>query len=234
MKVLGWSILPTIMVGLGIGIVVGGLTGLLSVSLNLHPLLVSLGTMTIYRGVSYMISKSRAYFDLPANFKYLGQGYVGKVPFSLFVVVIAFLIMDFILRKTYFGRYTYAVGGNPDAARLAGISIGRMKVILFSISGFFAGLSAVMMTARAGSANSAMGPGTEFDAITACVLGGVSFMGGEGNLSGVMVAAIILGILSNGMQLVGLGVYTQFVAKGIILIGALAYDDYQRRRTTTV
>lgn len=224
----GLPIWLSIVLGLLIGCVLGGFNGLISLQLNIHPLLVSLGTMTIFRGLSFTISKSRAFFNLDPAFKFIGQGYIGGFPVALLIVIGVFSVTSFVLSKTYFGRYIYAIGANPETARLAGIPIKKVKFTVFVITGLLASISAIMMISRAGSANSSMGPGTEFDAITACVLGGISFIGGEGKLSGVILAVLILGVLSNGMQLIGLGIYMQFIVKGAILIGALAYDNYQR------
>ena len=139
------------------------------------------------------------------------------------------LLVHFILEMTCFGRFIYASGGNAEAARLAGINTKSIRMIVFALGGVLFAISSVILTARGGSANSTIGPGTEFDAITACVLGGISFVGGEGNVKGVVVGCLILGVLSNGMQLVGLNVYIQFIVKGIILMLSIGYDTFQKQ-----
>ena len=227
-----WLNLPiwfSIILGLLVGTLLGSLNGLLSNKLKIHSMIVTLATMTAFQGVSYTISGSKAIYNLDPAFKFIGQGYIGGIPFPAILVIIIAIIVSFILRETYFGRYIYAVGGNAEAARLAGINVERIKLAVFGICGFLCGCASIVMVGRAGSANSSMGPGTEFNAITACVLGGVSFIGGEGNVLGVIVGVLILGVLSNGMQLLHLGVYVQYIVKGVILIAAIGFDTYQKQ-----
>lgn len=232
-----WFNLPipvAILIGLFTGVILGVFNGLASNKLKVHPLIITLGTMTIYQGLSYIISKSNPIFGLPAEFKFIGQGYIGPIPFSVILMVIVALTASFILNKTYFGRFVYAVGGNEEASRLAGIQIERMKLIIFAICGFFVAISAIILVARAGSATSATGVGTEFTAITAAVLGGISFKGGSGKIWGVIIGVLILGVLSNGMQIVGLGTYPQYVAKGLVLLAAVWFDTYQKEKQSVV
>jgi ribose transport system permease protein len=227
-----WFNLPVpVAIGLGLmtGITTGLINGFASNKLKVHPLIITLGTMTIYQGVSFIISRANPIFGLPNSFKIIGQGYVGGIPISVMIMVVIALVAGFILNKTYFGRFVYAVGGNAEAARLAGINVERIKLIVFSISSFFVAIAAVILVSRAGSATSMTGVGTEFSAITACVLGGVSFKGGSGKVGGVIVGVLILGILSNGMQIIGLGTYPQYVARGLVFLAAIGFDTYQKQ-----
>ena len=192
-------------------------------------MIVTLATMTIYKGISYTLSGSASFFNFPASYINIGQGYVGPVSVPVLLAIIIALIIHFMLEHTCFGRFIYAVGGNAETARLAGINVKKIKVMVFGIAGILYALAAVVLTARGGSASSSIGPGVEFDAITACVLGGVSFIGGEGKVKGAVVGCLILGVLSNGMQLVGMGVYTQNIVKGIILMASIGYDTYQKQ-----
>lgn len=226
-----WWELPVIislLIGLTIGVILGLVNGIAAVKLNVHPLIVTLGTMTIFQGISYIISQSSSIYGLPAAFKFIGQGYVGPVPVSVVIMVLLAITASFILNKSYFGRYIYAIGSNEESSRLAGINVRLIKVALFVLSGFFVAVSAIILTARAGSATSATGPGTEFTCMTACVLGGVSFKGGSGKIWGVVVGVLILGVLATGMQIIGLGTYPQYVAKGIVLLLAVGIDNYQK------
>jgi ribose/xylose/arabinose/galactoside ABC-type transport system permease subunit len=226
-----WWNLPVavaLVIGLLIGLVLGVVNGVATVKLNVHPLIVTLGTMTIFQGLSYIISQSSSIYGLPTAFKVIGQGYVGPIPVSVIIMVILALLASFILNKTYFGRYIYAIGSNAESARLAGINVNLIKVALFALSGFFVAISAIILTARSGSATSTTGPGTEFTCMTACVLGGVSFKGGAGKVWGVVVGVLILGVLATGMQIIGLGTYPQYVAKGIVLLLAVGIDNYQK------
>lgn len=218
----------SIIIGILVGIILGLINGYSGIKLKVHPLIVTLGTMTIYQGLSYIISNSNPIFGLSSQFKYIGQGYIGPIPFSVILMLIIAIIASFVLNKTYFGRYVYALGGNEEAARLAGINITKMKLMVFAICGFFVALSAIVLVSRAGSATSATGVGTEFTCMTACVLGGISFKGGSGKIWGVIVGVLILGVLSNGMQIIGLGIYPQYIAKGLVLLAAVGFDTYQK------
>ncbi len=226
-----WAHLPLIIcliIGILLGIFLGLCNGLASVRLNVHPLIVTLGTMTIYEGISYIISRSNTIFGLPDSFKFLGQGYIAGIPFCVLLALIIAAAASFILNRTYFGRYVYALGSNEDAAQLAGVSTDKMKLSVFMICGGFVAVSAILLIARAGSATSATGPGTEFTCMTAAVLGGVSFKGGSGKIWGVVTGVLILGVLSSGMQIIGLGTYPQYIAKGLVLLAAVGFDNYQK------
>ena len=215
--------------GLGIGVLCGLFNGIASIKLKVHPLIITLGTMTVYQGLSYIVSKQSVILNLPPAFKFLGQGYVfGVIPFSVILMIICIGIASFILNFTYFGRYVYALGGNDEATRLAGININRVKLIVFGICGFFVGLAALVLFGRAGSASSSTGPGTEFSCITAAFLGGISFKGGEGKIWGLVTGAFILGVLGNGMQLIGMGTYSQYIVKGFVLLAAVGFDEFQK------
>lgn len=227
-------VVAAIILGIVLACVLGFFNGFCSNLLKIHPMIVTLATMTMYQGISYTISGSKSFFNFPAAFTGIGQGYVGpiSVPIILFIIVV--VVFSFIMNRTCFGRFVYAVGGNAEAAHLAGINVKRIKLLVFTISGALFGLSTIVLISRGGSANSTIGPGTEFDAITACVLGGVSFIGGAGKIRGAMVGCLILGVLSNGMQLAGLGVYTQYIVKGAILLASIGFDTVQQNAKTKV
>lgn len=226
-----WLELPipvALIVGMLLGALLGFLNGFLSIKLKVHPMITTLATMTVYQGISYIISRSNSVYNFQSAFLFIGQGYVGPFPFCVLLMATLAVIAHIILSKTYFGRYIYALGGNENAARLSGVNINMVKASVFIICGFFVALSSIVLISRAGSANSSVGVGTEFTCITAAVLGGISFKGGEGKIWGVVVGALILGILANGMQIIGLGTYPQYIAKGIVLLAAVAFDNYQK------
>lgn len=202
----------------------------LTLKLRLTLLMVTVGTMTIFQGVSFVITDSRTYSGFSDAFKFLGQGYIGPVPFPIILMLILFAAMSFFLNRTYLGRYVYALGGNEEASRLAGINVVGVKLMIAMIEGAFVGLSTMMLLSRVGSAQSTIGPGTEFTVITGVLLGGVSIRGGEGKLSGVVAGILIMAILSNGMQMAGLGTYSQYIAKGIIMLTAIGIDVYQIKK----
>jgi len=229
---LKWYDLPlplALFLGVVIGIALGLFNGYAAIKLKVHTLIVTLGTMTIFQGLSYTLSKQSVILNLPLEFKFIGQGYVFDfLPFSVILMVVTVAIASFILNKTYFGRYIYAIGSNEEATRLAGVNVTLIKVLVFSICGFFVALSAIVLFARSGSAASSTGPGTEFACMTAAVLGGISFKGGEGKMWGLVTGVLILGVLSNGMQLVGLNTYSQYIIKGFVLLAAVGFDTYQK------
>ena len=228
----GLPIWVAVAAGIAVCILLSLVNGLLSIKLKINSLMVTLGTMTVYSGISNTFTQQKAIFGLPDAFKFIGQGSLfGAIPLPALVMAVIALLIHFMLKKTYFGRYVYAVGSNMEAARLAGIAVQKTKLTVFAIGGLLFGISAIMLTARSGSANASMAAGTEFTSLTAAVLGGVAIQGGEGKVLNVVVAAFILGILANGMQLIGLGTYAQNIAKGTILVAAMGFDTWQRGRT---
>jgi ribose/xylose/arabinose/galactoside ABC-type transport system permease subunit len=229
----GVSVPMAIIIAMVLGTILGICNGIASIKLKVHPLIITLGTMTVFQGISYILSNSNSFFNLDPSYKFIGQGYLYGIPFPVILMIVIALIGSFILNKTYFGRYVYALGGNEEAARLAGLNINAMKIVVFAICGFFVSIAAIVMTARAGSANSATGPGTEFTCMTAAILGGISFKGGEGKIWGLIVGVLILGVLSNGMQIINLGTYPQYIAKGIVLLAAVGFDTYQKSARVT-
>lgn len=229
-----WWNLPVwvaVIAGISICVLLSTINGILSIKLKINPFMVTLGTMTIYSGISNIFSKQQAIYNLPDSFKFIGQGSIfGIIPIPFIIMVILIAAASFILNKTYFGRYIYAVGGNSEASRLAGIKVNSTKIIIFIIAGFFFGVAAILLVARTGSANAGMAAGSEFTAITAAILGGVAIQGGEGKIWSAIVSVFILGILANGMQLIGMGIYAQYIAKGAILLAAMGFDTYQKSR----
>lgn len=229
MKWWGLPVGLSIILGLVIGVILGLFNGVATIKLKVHPLIVTLGTMTVFQGISYIVSKQSVILNLDPKFKFLGQGYLfGFIPVSVIIMIIVVAIASFILNKTYVGRYIYAMGGNEEAAHLAGINTTKVKLLVFALCGFFVAISAIVLFARSGSAASSTGPGTEFTCMTAAVLGGISFKGGEGKMWGLVTGVLILGVLSNGMQLIGMGTYAQYIIKGLVLLAAVGFDTYQK------
>lgn len=225
----GVPVIVAIILGIGIGVLLGCFNGLASNILKIHPMIVTLATMTIFKGISYTLSGSKSFFNFADSYVQIGQGYVGPVSVPVIIAIVIAIVVHFMLEKTCFGRFIYAVGGNAETARLAGVNVKKIKLLVFAIGGALFALAAIILTARGGSASSSIGPGVEFDCITACVLGGISFIGGEGKVKGAVIGCLILGVLSNGMQMVGMGVYIQYIVKGLILMASIGYDTYQQQ-----
>jgi len=213
-----------------VGTGLGAINGFLCVKLKIHPLIITLGTSAIFKGMGYIINQSRNIMGFPDSFRWFGQGYVWGIPVPVIVLVIVALIGSFILTKTYFGRQIFALGGNEEAARLAGVNIDRMKVLLFMICGFISSITTVLLLSRVFAGQTITGQGLEFDCLTAALLGGVSFKGGEGNVFGLMVGMLIIGVLNNAMQLATFPDFSQTVVKGAVLLIAVAFDVYQKNR----
>ena len=217
------------------GVALGLFNGVMTVSLKVHPLIVTLGTMTIFQGLSYTVANQSVILNLPQSYKFFGQGYLfGWMPVSVILMAAVVAVASFILNKTYFGRHIYAVGSNEDAAHLAGIKVKKIKLLVFSLCGFFVSIATTILFARTGSAAPATGPGVEFNCMTAAVLGGISFKGGDGKMWGLVTGVLILGILGNGMQLVGLNTYVQYIVKGAVLLAAVGFDTYQKAQAQKV
>ena len=216
------GVVPAILLGILICVALGCFNGVMSIALNSQPMIVTLGTMAIFQGISYLISGSKTYHNLPRSFMYLGQGkLLGKIPLNAVIALVVIIIVGVILNRTHVGRKIYAVGDNPEAAKLAGLNVAKIKILVFTCAGILVGISAILLAARSGSADSSTGTGIEFTGIIACVLSGVALKGGEGTLWKAIVAVFVLGVLSNGMQLINLGTYPQYIAKGIIMLVSL-------------
>jgi ribose/xylose/arabinose/galactoside ABC-type transport system permease subunit len=227
-----WKLQPAVAIPLIllVGTGLGAINGFLCIKLNIHPLIITLGTSAIFKGVGYIINRSRNIMGFPDSFRWFGQGYVWGIPVPVIVMIIVALIGAFILTKTYFGRQIFALGGNEEAARLAGVNIKRMKVLLFMICGFVSSITTVLLLSRVFAGQTITGQGLEFDCLTAALLGGVSFKGGEGNVFGLMVGMLIIGVLNNAMQLATFPDFSQTVVKGSVLLIAVAFDVYQKNR----
>lgn len=207
-----------------IAIVVGLINGIIITTTGVAPLIVTLSMMTILNGISYLLSKGLPISGFPSGFSILGQGAVFGIPVSLFVLLAAWAVGLFILNKTYLGRYFYAIGNNQEAARLSGVSTKRTTVLVYVLCAVFTAIGAIVLLSRLNSAQSATGAGFEFSVITACVLGGVSVMGGRGSLFGAIIGVLIVGVLDNGLVLMNVSEYVQLVIKGMILLIAVIYD----------
>lgn len=215
---------------LAVGTMLGLINGLLSIQLKIHPLIITLGTASIYKGVGYIVARSRNIMGFPDAFRFFGQGYIGPIPVPIVIMIVVAIIGSFVLTKTYFGRYTFALGGNEEAARLAGVNINGMKVILFSVCGFVSGITSVLLLSRVFAGQTSTGAGIEFDCLTAALLGGVSFKGGEGSIFGLITGVLIIGVLNNAMQLASFPDFSQNVVKGVVLLAAVGFDTYQKNR----
>jgi ribose transport system permease protein len=227
-----WKLQPAVAIPLIllVGTGLGAINGFLCIKLKIHPLIITLGTSAIFKGMGYIINRSRNIMGFPDSFRWFGQGYVWGIPVPVIIMVVVALIGSFVLTRTYFGRRVFALGGNEEAARLAGVNINGMKALLFMICGFISSITTVLLLSRVFAGQTITGQGLEFDCLTAALLGGVSFKGGEGTIFGLMVGIIIIGVLNNAMQLATFPDFSQTVVKGSVLLIAVAFDVYQKNR----
>jgi ribose transport system permease protein len=229
----GFNMYIAIILALALATLIGTLNGFMVSSIGMPALIATFATQTIFKGVAYILSGGTPVNGFTEKFKVIGQGYVGPIPVPVIIMILCFAVGSFILNKTYFGRYFYAVGGNEEAAKLSGIRVDRVKYLVYSLSGLFAGLAGIVMLSRTNSGQATAGDGYEFDVITCVVLGGVSVTGGYGKLSNVVAGVLIIGALTNGMVLMNVSSYVQMVVKGLVLAFAVGFDCLQKKGQTT-
>jgi len=220
----GLGFLPVLFIGLGAGLLMGMMNGLVITKGKIQPFIVTLATMTSIRGLAFLYSKGRPIVlgeETPSALLFLGEGYVGPIPVPVLLFLAVLILSSFILRRTVLGRYVYAIGGNEEAARLSGINVDFFKIVVYSLSGLFVAVASVIAIGRLGVGNADLGLGYELNAIAAVVIGGTSLMGGIGTVEGTFIGAVILGILSNILNLLGVGSFFQQILKGVIIIIAV-------------
>ncbi len=213
-------------IALILGLILGAINGVIITKGKVAPFIATLATMTVYRGLTLVYTNGKPISGLGdhASFQLFGKGYFLGIPIPVITTLITFGILYFILHKTTFGRRVYAVGGNEEAAKLSGINADRVKIAVYAISGFLAALSALILTSRLNSAQPTAGQSYELDAIAAVVLGGTSLNGGKGWIFGTLIGALIIGVLNNGMNLIGVSSFWQQVVKGIVILLAVLLD----------
>ncbi len=210
------------------GLALGLLNGALIAFFNLPPFIVTLGSLTAVRGFARLLGEDKTVFNPQLPFAFIGNGNLFGVPWLVIIAFAVVLVSWFILRRTVLGVRIYAVGGNPDAARLSGIKVWVVLLFVYGVSGALAGLGGAMSAARLYAANGLqLGQSYELDAIAAVILGGTSFVGGIGSIWGTLIGALIIAVLSNGLILTGVSDIWQFIIKGFVIIGAVALDRYR-------
>jgi ribose transport system permease protein len=215
--------------GLLTGLLLGLVNGSLITFLDVPPFIVTLGSLTALRGIAFLVANGTTVLNRNLNFAWLGNNYVGPVPWLVIIALLTVVVSWFILRQTVLGVQIYAVGGNERAARLTGIKVNRVLLFVYGVSGLLAGLAGVMSASRLYSATGMLGQGYELDAIAAVILGGTSFTGGIGTIGGTLLGALIIGVLNNGLTLLNMSYFWQLVVKGLVIIAAVIIDRLRRR-----
>ncbi|MCP8884318.1 ABC transporter permease [Devosia sp. XJ19-1] len=215
---------PTLVaVGVGVGVLCGAFNGFLVTGLKLPSIVVTIGTMSLFRGVAFIILGDQSFKGYPKEFSWFGQGYVGWViSFELVLFLVAAVIFYVLLHRTVFGRQVFAIGNNATAARFSGVRVDRIKFVLFCLTGLMSGIAAVLLTARLGSTRPSIAEGFELDVVTMVVLGGVSILGGAGSIIGVVLAALIIGLVTFGLGLLNVPGIVMTIFTGSLLIVVIA------------
>lgn len=219
---------PILAMGLGLllGAILGAVNGIIIAKGKVAPFIATLATMTIYRGLTLVYTEGKPISGLgdSLSFQLLGKGYFFGIPVPIVTMLLAFGVLYFILKKTTFGRRVYAVGGNEEASKLSGIRVDRIKIYVYALTGFLAALASLILTSRLNSAQPTAGNMFELDAIAAVVLGGTSLTGGRGWIVGTVIGALIIGVLNNGLNLIGVSSFFQQVVKGAVILIAVLLD----------
>jgi ribose transport system permease protein len=229
----GIAIPFAILIGIFAGTVCGLLNGLMITRLKIDPFIVTLGTLGAYRGFALVISKGLPIHDIPASFSFLGDGNLFGIPFSLWVLAICAIAMHFLLENTKLGRYAFAIGSNRSAAFYSGVPIKSVLTAVYAIAGLLSGLAGMVEASRLMTGQPTAGLGYELEAIAAVVIGGGSLQGGAGSVIGTLIGAFIMGLLSNGSDLLGINPYWQQVTIGAVIIVAVGFDELRKRKFAT-
>ena len=226
----GMPVTLAILISLIMGCILGMMNGLLISYGKLAPFIVTLATMTIFRGATLVYTNGNPITKGLSDtflFQFLGQGYIVGIPFPVIIMFIVFIVLYVLLHKTAFGKSVYAIGGNEKAAYISGVKLNKVKIIIYSISGMMASISGLIITSRFSSAQPTAGASYEMDAIAAVVLGGTSLSGGKGRILGTLIGALIIGVLNNGLNIIGVSAFWQQVVKGVVILIAVLIDRFK-------
>lgn len=230
MNYYGMPIPAAIIVGLLAAAIVGLINGMVIAGFKVPPFVITMATQTICRGFAYVFTDGRPIVQLPKSFLQIGRGKVGGeegvLPWPVVIMVVIMILMCLLLYKTKFGRYVFAVGGNEEAARVSGINTRKIKIIAYTLYAVLAGIAGILLASRIDAGQPQVGVAYETDAIAATVIGGTSLSGGIGTMYGTMVGAIIIGVINNGLDLLGVNQYYQMIVKGLIIAFAVVVDIY--------
>ncbi len=226
----GDNIFIAILLGLAVGALAGCINGTISAKGKIPPFISTLGMMTVARGLALLFSNGRPVGNLSDSFTFIGKGDIFGIPVPIIIFILVGFISHFLLSSTKFGNYTYAIGGNEQAARICGINVDKYKIMIFTYAGLLSGLAGIILTARISAGQPSMGVGYELDAIASAVIGGTSLNGGIGTIGGTVVGALIIGVLNNGLDLLNVSSYWQQILKGMIIVSAVLLDARKNKK----
>lgn len=228
----GWPL--ALLAAVAVGVAAGALQGLAITKLKVPPFVVTLGGMSAFRGAALLFAGGGPVSGFDEAYRWWGQGYVGVVPVPVIIFITFAIIAHIVLRYTRFGRSVYAVGGNPDAARLSGLNVDRVTIQVYLIIGFMAGLGGFVLSARLNSAEAVAGLTYELTVIASVVIGGTSLFGGMGTIFGTVIGTVLIGVLLNGLVLNNVSSYIQQIIIGVIIVLAVAFDTFAKSRRKRV
>ncbi|SIP90562.1 L-arabinose ABC transporter membrane protein [Aeromonas sp. RU39B] len=228
------SITMGVFAGLGVGLLFGLINGIVVAKFKINALITTLATMQMARGMGYIISDGKAVGIAEESFFDIGNSAFFGIPTPVWITIVCFILFGLLLNKTTFGRNTLSIGGNEEAARLAGVNVVRTKVIIFTMTSLIASLAGIILASRMTSGQPMTSIGFELIVIASCVLGGVSMKGGIGKISYVIAGVLILGIMENAMNLLNISPFAQYVVRGLILLAAVLFDRYKQVRKARV
>jgi ribose transport system permease protein len=209
---------------LAVGTIVGLFNGIMIAKFDIQPFIMTLVTMIVARGATYMYTDGSPISNVGETIQWVGRGYLLGIPNPIIIMLVVFFVSWFILKRSTIGRYVYAIGGNPEAAKLSGINVDKYKIFTYAFCGFTASLAAVILISRLNSAAPNMGTNFEMDAVAAVVIGGTLLIGGTGSILGTLIGATLIGVLLNGMNMLGVDAFAQYIVKGaVILLAMLIY-----------
>ncbi|MDM5247810.1 ABC transporter permease [Lysinibacillus sp. G4S2] len=226
----GDSLIGALALGAGVGLVCGAVNGILTAKGKIPPFIATLGMMTAARGLALLFSDGRPVPNLSESFMFLGKGVIAGIPVPIIVFVLIGILSHVLLSKTKFGKYTYAIGGNEHAAKICGINVDRYLILIYMYAGLLSAIAGMMLTARISVGQPSMGVSFELDAIAAAVIGGTSLSGGVGTIPGTIIGALIIGVLNNSLDLLGVSSYWQQILKGLIIVSAVLIDSRKNKK----
>ncbi|HZG60972.1 MAG TPA: ABC transporter permease [Anoxybacillus sp.] len=226
-----YPLIVPIAIGLGLGLLTGVINGTIISKAQIAPFIVTLGMMTAARGAALLITDGRPVGNLSDSFKFIGQGDVLGIPVPIIIFGFVGLISYILLNKTKFGKYVYAIGGNEQAAIIAGVNVDKYKIFVYGYAGLLSGIAGIILTSRISSGQPTAGVMYELDAIAAAVIGGTSLAGGIGTIGGTIIGALIIGVMNNGLDLLNVSPYWQQILKGAIITVAVFIDSRKNKKS---
>ncbi|MDY0125561.1 MAG: ABC transporter permease [Anaerolineaceae bacterium] len=219
----------SILLGLSAGVLMGAVNGFLIGVVKITPLIATLASLSVIRALAYIITDARPIYGFPMSIRVFGTGYLGPIPYAFILAVVVALLLLLVIKRTRIGRYTLAIGGNEEAARLSGVNIWKTKIVIYALAGLCAAVASLILTARLNAAEALAGSGMEMEAIAAAVIGGASLAGGVASIPGTIIGAILMATLKNGLTLMSVQPYFQQLTIGIVIVAAVFIDKIRKR-----